>query len=97
MKLSRTNPLLLDLPLSAEEFEARKITAESLAEWGEGVDLIDQTAEQIAELAVGIAHTAFIAGKAQGMMSLPGEDEAHAAYLEGIDEGKRIERESRGE
>lgn len=97
MRLSNIDPSLNRVQLSPGEAEARKITAESFEQWGESVDIADQTAPQVAEVIVGIAHTAFIAGKAEGLMARQGQDVAHEAYLQGIEDGKRIERERRGD
>lgn len=96
-KLADLDPTYRNTKCSPEEEEARKITGERCAEWGQDVIVSEKSAHYLLEVIVGIAHSAYIAGQANGMMQPMLKDGISEVFLEGIDEGKRIEREKRGE
>lgn len=80
-----------------EENEARAIAAENIATWGKDVIISERSAHYLLEIIVGIAHSAYIAGQAHGMMEPMLRDGISEVFLEGIEEGKRIERQKRGD
>lgn len=77
------------------EQEARDLTNSAISMWGEeellGLDPL--LVARIGEVMVASSHESYLAGMARGLNEAGGGTDTHKIYLQGIEEGRRIERE----